>query len=56
LLGSRRESTIAMMIGIQIEEFLNWGFGAALSVTLVALTLLILAPAYRYVRLGFATK
>jgi ABC-type spermidine/putrescine transport system permease subunit I len=56
LLGSRKESTIAMLIGIHIEEFLNWGFGAALSVVLLALSLVILAPAYRYVRLGFAGK
>jgi ABC-type spermidine/putrescine transport system permease subunit I len=56
LLGSRQESTIPMMIGEQIEDFLNWGFAAALSITLLAVSFIVLAPTYRFLRLGFAPK
>lgn len=52
LLGSPRESTIAMAIESQVENFLNWGFAAALSLVLLTATLIILGPTYRYVRLG----
>jgi ABC-type spermidine/putrescine transport system permease subunit I len=45
LLGGRREVTIAMLIMAQFEGELDWGFGAALSVVLlvVSLTAMLLA-------------
>jgi putative spermidine/putrescine transport system permease protein len=39
LLGGRREVVIAMLVEINFVEVLNWGFGSALAVTLLVLTL-----------------
>lgn len=38
LLGGRRDMTIAMLIDTQFSELLNWGFGSALAVVLLAIT------------------
>lgn len=47
LLGSPREQMIAGLIGNQIEEFLNFGLASALSMILLAATLVILAIYHR---------
>jgi ABC-type spermidine/putrescine transport system permease subunit I len=39
LLGGRREVVIAMLIENNFTEALNWGFGSALAVTLLVVTL-----------------
>jgi ABC-type spermidine/putrescine transport system permease subunit I len=39
LLGGRREITIAMLIETNFAELLNWGFGSALAVALLVITL-----------------
>jgi putative spermidine/putrescine transport system permease protein len=52
LLGGRRELTIAMLINTQFTELLNWGFGSALAVILLLVTL---AGLYLYYILA-ATK
>lgn len=39
LLGGRREITIAMLIDTNFAELLNWGFGSALAVALLVVTL-----------------
>lgn len=39
LLGGRREVVIAMLIETNFTEVLNWGFGSALAVTLLVVTL-----------------
>lgn len=41
LLGGRRQTMIAQVIIIQVQELLNWGFAGALSVVLLAAALLI---------------
>ena len=38
LLGGRKDVTIAMLIETQINELVNWGFGSALAVVLLAVT------------------
>jgi putative spermidine/putrescine transport system permease protein len=40
LMGGRKETTIAMLIDTQFSELLNWGFGSALAVVLLTVTLL----------------
>lgn len=40
LLGGRQEITVAMLINEQFSELLDWGFGSALAVALLVLTLL----------------
>lgn len=47
LIGSPREQMIAGLIGHQIEEFLNFGLGSAMSVVLLTITLVILAVYHR---------
>ena len=47
LLGSPREQMIAGLIGNQIEEFLAFGMGSAMSMVLLALTLVILGLYHR---------
>lgn len=47
LLGSPREQMIAGLIGNQIEEFLNFGLASALSMILLAATLIVLAIYHR---------
>lgn len=42
LLGGKRELTIAMLINTQFSELLNWGFGSALAMVLLAVTLVAL--------------
>jgi putative spermidine/putrescine transport system permease protein len=46
LMGGRKEITIAMLIDTQFSELLNWGFGSALAVVLLTVTLLGLAVYY----------
>jgi ABC-type spermidine/putrescine transport system permease subunit I len=46
LMGGRKEITIAMLIDTQFSELLNWGFGSALSVALLTVTLLGLTVYY----------
>ncbi len=41
LLGGRRQTMIAQVIIIQVQELLNWGFAGALSVALLAAALLV---------------
>jgi ABC-type spermidine/putrescine transport system permease subunit I len=40
LLGGRSEITIAMLVSTYFSDALNWGFGSALAVLLLAVTLL----------------
>lgn len=47
LLGSPREQMIAGLIGHQIEEFLAFGLGSAMSMVLLAITLAILVIYHR---------
>jgi putative spermidine/putrescine transport system permease protein len=47
LLGGRRDVTIAMLIDTQITELVNWGFGSALAVALLAVTIAGLVVYYR---------
>lgn len=47
LIGSPREQMIAGLIGHQIEEFLNFGLGSAMSIVLLTITLVILAVYHR---------
>lgn len=47
LLGSPREQMIAGLIGQQIDEFLAFGLGSAMSVVLLVMTLIILAVYHR---------
>jgi ABC-type spermidine/putrescine transport system permease subunit I len=46
LMGGRKEITIAMLIDTQFSELLNWGFGSALAVVLLTVTLLGLIVYY----------
>jgi ABC-type spermidine/putrescine transport system permease subunit I len=39
LLGGQREVTIAMLVNTYFTDVLNWGFGSALAVLLLVLTL-----------------
>jgi putative spermidine/putrescine transport system permease protein len=41
LLGGGRVITIAVLIEMQVRQFLNWGFAAALSAVLLGATLLV---------------
>ncbi|MDK3018875.1 ABC transporter permease [Pseudodonghicola flavimaris] len=51
LLGGGRVMMISEYITYQIQEFLNWGLGAALSVVLLLATALVLLVAARFVNL-----
>lgn len=51
LLGGGRVMMISEYITYQIQEFLNWGLGAALSVALLVATALVLLVAGRFVNL-----
>lgn len=50
LLGGRREITVAMLIETQFVELLDWGFGSALAVVLLVLTLIGLSIYYASIR------
>lgn len=47
LLGGQSEVTVSMLINQQFSELLNWGFGAALAVTLFAVTIACLLVFHR---------
>lgn len=47
LLGSPREQMIAGLIGTQLEEFLNFGFGSALAMILLGFTMVVLIIYHR---------
>lgn len=49
LLGGRREITIAMLIETNFAELLNWGFGSALAVALLVVTLAGLVVYYWWI-------
>jgi ABC-type spermidine/putrescine transport system permease subunit I len=51
LLGGLRDQMISQLIVQQIQQRLDWGFGTAMSVLLVAITLVILFIASRAIRL-----
>jgi ABC-type spermidine/putrescine transport system permease subunit I len=51
LLGGLRDQMISQLIVQQIQQRLDWGFGTAMSVLLVGITLLILLVMSRAVRL-----
>ncbi len=51
LLGGLRDQMISQLIVQEIQQALNWGFGTAMSVLLMAITLVILFIASRAVRL-----
>jgi putative spermidine/putrescine transport system permease protein len=51
LLGGLRDQMISQLIVQQIQQRLDWGFGTAMSVLLVGITLLILFVASRAIRL-----
>jgi ABC-type spermidine/putrescine transport system, permease component I len=50
LLGGRQELTMAMLINHEFTELINWGFGSALAVVLLAITLAGLVAYYRLQR------
>ena len=50
LLGGRKELTMAMLINHEFTELINWGFGSALAVVLLVLTLFGLYVYYRLQR------
>ena len=54
LLGGGRVLMISEYITYQIQEFLNWGLGSALSVALLIATALVLLIAARFVNLRSA--
>ena len=54
LLGGGRVLMISEYITYQIQEFLNWGLGSALSVALLVATALVLLVAARFVNLRSA--
>lgn len=54
LLGGGRVLMISEYITYQIQEFLNWGLGTALSVALLVATALVIAVAARFVNLRSA--
>lgn len=54
LLGGGRVIMIAVLIEQQVREFLNWSFAAALSVVLLAATLVIYGLVHRVLRPRFA--
>jgi len=49
LVGGRRDIMIAMLIESQITRLLNWGFAAALSLILMAITLIIIAVFNKFI-------
>ena len=51
LLGGLRDQMISQLIVQQVQQRLDWGFGAAMSVVLMAITLIALLIASRAVRL-----
>jgi putative spermidine/putrescine transport system permease protein len=51
LLGGLRDQMISQLIVQQVQQRLDWGFGAAMSVLLMVITLVILLVASRAVRL-----
>ncbi len=51
LLGGLRDQMISQLIVQQIQQRLDWGFGTAMSVLLVAITMVILFLASRAIRL-----
>ena len=51
LLGGLKDQMISQMIVQQIQQRLDWGFGTAMSVLLVAITLVVLFIASRAIRL-----
>jgi ABC-type spermidine/putrescine transport system permease subunit I len=51
LLGGLRDQMISQLIVQQIQQRLDWGFGTAMSVLLVGITLAVLFAASRAVRL-----
>ena len=51
LLGGLRDQMISQLIVQQIQQRLDWGFGTAMGVLLVAITLAFLFAASRAVRL-----
>lgn len=54
LLGGGRVLMISEYITYQIQEFLNWGLGSALSVVLLVATAVVIAVAARFVNLRSA--
>lgn len=54
LLGGGRVMTISEYITYQIQEFLNWGLGSALSVALLVATAIVILVAARFVNLRSA--
>jgi putative spermidine/putrescine transport system permease protein len=46
LLGGRGETTVAMLVSTHFQDALNWGFGSALAMVLLGLTLLGLVLRY----------
>lgn len=54
LLGGGRVLMVSEYVTYQIQEFLNWGLGTAISVALLVATALVLAVAARFVNLRSA--
>ena len=50
LLGGRREITVAMLVSMYFSEILNWGFGSALAMVLLAFSLIGLALYFTFQR------
>jgi putative spermidine/putrescine transport system permease protein len=49
LVGGRKDIMIAMLIESQITSLLNWGFAAALSLILMAMTLIIIGVFHKFI-------
>jgi putative spermidine/putrescine transport system permease protein len=52
LLGGLKDQMISQVIVQQIEQRLDWGFGTAMSVLLIGITLVFLFVASRAIRIG----
>lgn len=52
LLGGRRETTIAMLIDLQMNQLFDWGFGMALAVILTVVVVAILFGVDRVIGIG----
>jgi ABC-type spermidine/putrescine transport system permease subunit I len=55
LVGGPRDTTLSMLIAVQVDQ-LDWGYAAALSATLLAITLLMIAAVRRLPGVGRAFR
>lgn len=50
LLGGQKNSMIAQLIQVQVNDLLNWGFASAIAFTLLAVTMLLMMMSKRLMR------